>query len=179
MKVLKSHLNHMWEYWRFHAVVGLTRVHVPRHSRHDGSRQTRMSAGLTDSEMGECRRGRMDGGARDEYWLISGEIDSWRRMGAFRRRLPGTPISLPSYAPPAAFESSEWFISRNAAAWCVYIWESFAGNSSRLFVGLDERNAFWYMKSVWNLIVFSIQNKIPLQRVCVHILIILKCIIPP
>lgn len=63
---LKSHVNHMWEY--LHPVVGRTRVHpLPRHSRHDGSRETRMSAGLTDSEMGECRRGRMDGGASDEY----------------------------------------------------------------------------------------------------------------
>lgn len=71
------------------------------HSLHQWSRETWMSARLTDREMGECRRGRMDGGERDEYWLISGKIDSQRIMEAFRlsrfsfflvANFPGTPI---------------------------------------------------------------------------------------
>lgn len=69
------------------------------HSLNQWSSETWMSAGLTGREMGECRRGRMDGGERDEYWLISRKIDSQRIMGAFRlsfffpvANFPGTPI---------------------------------------------------------------------------------------
>lgn len=58
-----------------------------RHSLHQCCRETWMSAGLTDREMGECRRGRMDGGERDEYWLISRKIDRQRIIAAFRLSL--------------------------------------------------------------------------------------------
>ena len=105
------------------------------HSLHERSRETWMCAGLTDREMGECRRGRMDGGERDEYWLISGKIDSQRIMGTFRLCVSFflsltflAHLFLPSYATTTALEFLKWFIIWYAESWCVYIQESFTGN---------------------------------------------------
>lgn len=44
------------------------------------------------------------------------------------------------------------------------------------FSGSDklERNTFWNMKTIWNLIIFSIHNEIPVQSVSVHVLIIFR-----
>lgn len=96
------------------------------HSLHQWSRETWMSAGLTDREMGECRRGRMDGGERDEYWLISGKIDSQRIMGAFRLCLFFffslltflAHLFLPSYATKTALEMIYYLICR--ILMCLY-----------------------------------------------------------
>lgn len=154
-----------------------------RHSLHQCCRETWMSAGLTDREMGECRRGRMDGGERDEYWLISRKIDRQRIIAAFRLSLffffffffPSLTfpahLFLPSYATKTALEFLKWFyyvICRILV--CLYprviYW-----NPLCLFVWLDkpEQNTFWCMKTVWNLITFSLHNEIPLQWVSVHI----------
>lgn len=85
---------------------------------------------------------------------------------------------MPSHATKTALEFLKWFVIWYAESWCVYIQEWFLGNPLCLFWGRSDKlewNTLWYMNSVWNLITFSLCNEIPLQWVCVHILIILQC----
>lgn len=110
-------------------------------------------------------------------------------MGTFRLRVflffffPVANFSRHTYFCPPTLRwllSNSWndllSVMQNPDPECLYLrviyWKPF----SAFFLGSDklERNTFWNMKTIWNLIIFSIHNEIPVQSVSVHVLIIFR-----